>query len=339
MKKSIFLLTALLLLNSCKTSYKTSSFEATAIPSAPDYANQKYWAVLPGQYPAGLKEISATNGEKDTDVFFVYPTLLTDKKDSLWNADVDRADLRKNVIEQSVKFQASAFAKAGKLYVPFYRQSHYKIYVPPYNQQEKDSRMIAYQDVKAAFQYYLEHYNQGRPIIIASHSQGSIMCGMLLQEFFDGTPLQEQLVAAYIPGVKIQDEKFKSLKKMETPLATGGYVSWNTYKRKNFPASYEKWYKGATTTNPVTWDGVLETSFDQHLGVLNADGKIYPNALRIQVIDGLIWSSVPKIPKRFLLSFVKNYHFADINLFWKNIEKNAVDRVNAWQQKNSHDAR
>ena len=243
------------------------------------------------------------------------------------------------MITQSVKFQASAFAKAGNLYVPFYRQSHYKIYVPPYNAQEEDSRMIAYQDVKAAFQYYLAHYNQGRPIIIASHSQGSIMCGMLLKEFFDGTPLQKQLVAAYIPGVKIQDKEFEQLKKMETPLATGGYLSWNTYKRKNYPPTYEKWYKGATTTNPVSWDNTPATTFDQHLGVLNADGEIYPNALKLQVVDGLIWSSVPKIPKRFFLSFIKNYHFADINLFWKDIEKNAVDRVNEWQQNNRSNAR
>lgn len=330
---------ALLLLNSCKTTYDTLSFAATAVPLAPDYSNQKYWAVLPGQYPEDLKEITGDYVEKSADVFFVYPTLLTDKKDPLWNADINREDLRKDVITQSVKFQASAFAKAGNLYVPFYRQSHYKIYVPPYNAQEEDSRMIAYQDVKAAFQYYLAHYNQGRPIIIASHSQGSIMCGMLLKEFFDGTPLQKQLIAAYIPGVKIQDKEFEQLKKMETPLATGGYLSWNTYKRKNYPPTYEKWYKGATTTNPVSWDNTPATTFDQHLGVLNADGEIYPNALKLQVVDGLIWSSVPKIPKRFFLSFIKNYHFADINLFWKDIEKNAVDRVNEWQQNNRSNAR
>jgi len=73
--------------------------------------------------------------------------------------------------------------------------------------------------------------------------------------------------------------------------------------------------------------------------VLNADGEIYPNALKLKVVDGLIWSSVPKIPKRFLLSFVKNYHFADINLFWKDIEKNSVDRVMEWQRNNVSNAR
>jgi len=330
---------ALLLLNSCKTIYRTSSFEATAVPSAPDYSKPYYWAVLPCQYPEDLKEITGDYVEKSADVFFVYPTLLTDKKDSLWNADINRKDFREDVITRSVKFQASAFVKAGNLYVPFYRQSHYKIYVPPYNKQEEDSRMIAYQDVKAAFQYYLAHYNQGRPIILASHSQGSIMTAMLLKDFFDGTPLQEQLVAAYIPGVKIQDKEFEQLKKMDTPLATGGYLSWNTYKRKNYPPTYEKWYKGATTTNPVSWDNASTTSFEQHLGVLNADGEIYPNALKLKVVDGLIWSSVPKIPKRFLLSFVKNYHFADINLFWKDIEKNSVDRVMEWQRNHVPNAR
>ena len=77
----------------------------------------------------------------------------------------------------------------------------------------------------------------------------------------------------------------------------------------------------------------------QHLGVLNTDGKIYPKALSVECIDGMIWSTVPKIPKRFFLSFVKNYHFADINLFWKDIEKNAVDRAKAFREKYTDNAR
>ena len=43
--------------------------------------------------------------------------------------------------------------------------------------------------------------------------------------------------------------------------------------------------------------------------------------------------------KNDFLSFVKNYHFADINLFWKDIEQNAVNRVKSWHQKNKADAR
>ena len=104
--------------------------------------------------------------------------------------------------------------------------------------------------------------------------------------------MQKQLVAAYVPGVKFQDDKFKNLKKMDSPLATGGYVSWNTYKRNNYPSSYEKWYKGATTTNPVTWDNKIETTFEQPTGgdvtaitVIDADGRTIGSADRQDIMD------------------------------------------------------
>jgi len=105
--------------------YKTLPFSETPIPEAPDYTSNESWAVLPGQYPEELVSISGKSSESDIDVFFVYPTLLTDKKDFSWNADLNREDIRKNVLTKSVKFQASSWAKAGNIYVPFYRQSHY----------------------------------------------------------------------------------------------------------------------------------------------------------------------------------------------------------------------
>jgi len=67
---------------------------------------------------------------------------------------------------------------------------------------------------------------------------------------------------------------------------------------------------------------------------LYSDKKIYPNSLTVERIDGMLWASVPKVPKRIFLSFIKNYHFADINLFWKDIQQNAVDRTAAWLQQN-----
>lgn len=157
----------------------------------------------------------------------------------------------------------------------------------------------------------------------------------LIQEFFDNKPLQTKLIAAYLVGVKIQNSMFNKIKELETPEATGGFVSWNTYKKNKLPKRYEQWYKGGVTTNPITWNEEKQTNEAQHLGVLNSDKKIYPQSLTVEVIDGMLWSSVPKIPKRFLLSFVKNYHFADINLFWADIEQNAVLRTKTWFKQNS----
>ena len=103
------------------------------------------------------------------------------------------------------------------------------------------------------------------------------MCGMLLQEFFDGTPLQTIMVA-YVPGVKFQDDKFESEENGRAPCNWRN-VSWNTYKRKTIhpPMINGIW---GQQINPITWDKATTTSFDQHLGVLNADS--YPNALRLQ---------------------------------------------------------
>ena len=60
------------------------------------------------------------------------------------------------------------------------------------------------------------------------------------------------------------------------------------------------------------------------------DKKIYPNSLTVDVKDGLLWVSLPKVPKRFLLSFIRDYHNFDVNLFWQDIRENASLRVSSF---------
>src|SRR3546814_4733126 len=57
----------------------------------------------------------------------------------------------------------------------------------------------AYRDVAAAFDYFLSQ-NEGRPLILAAHSQGSLHLIRLLHEKVAGTPLASQIVAAYVVG-------------------------------------------------------------------------------------------------------------------------------------------
>ena len=261
--------------------------------------------------------------------------MFLDRKDTRWNADVNDELLNKDIINKPIKYQASAFGKAGNIYVPFYRQSHYKVYVNPFNKYEEKSREIAYSDIKRAFEYYLDNYNNGKPIILAAHSQGSILSAMLLKDFFDNKPLQKKLVAAYLPGTKILDTYFKKIKKLHKSDEVGGYVSWNTYRKGSFPKKYEEWFKGGTTSNPITWDNTIKTDYEDHKGLLFTDDKLYPNSVKIIIKDGMIWSYLPRIPKRVFVVFKKDYHFADINLFWKDIEINAVERLKSWQKINS----
>jgi hypothetical protein len=329
MKKFQFLVfICLLLITSCKVKYASSEFDINKVPESPNYSKSNYWAVLPSKIPEQLKPFLKINIEDlESDVFFVYPTLLIDKKNNAWNADINDEEFNIQVLNKSIKYQASAWSNVGRIFAPFYRQSHYRIYLDSYTKQSGDSYEIAYQDVKKAFEFYLENYNNGRPIILASHSQGSGHCKRLLKEFFDGKELQKQLVVAYLPGIRVLENEFKNLKPLNTTDSYGGYVAWNSYKRGNFPKKYHDWFKGGVTSNPITWDASLTSNLEDHKGLLYTNGNFYDKNLTVEIKDGLLWVSLPKVPKRFLLSFVKNYHFADINLFWKDINFNAQLRL------------
>jgi len=50
---------------------------------------------------------------------------------------------------------------------------------------------LAYEDIKTAFEFYLKNHSHGRPIIIASHCQGTLYPGRLLKEFFENKMLQK----------------------------------------------------------------------------------------------------------------------------------------------------
>jgi len=199
------------------------------------------------------------------------------------------------------------------------------------NQGGKQAFEIAYADVKIAFEIYLEKYNNGRPIILASHSQGTTHTKRLLKDFFDGTPLQKQLIAAYIPGIGVYPNEFTHIKPMTNPTETGGFVSWNTYKKNTYPKKYNIWYKGKVASNPITWDNAITTDFFQHKGFYYINEEFYENALKITITDGLVWTSIPHFPLRLLAIFKKNYHTGDINLFWEDIRANAILRVNEWK--------
>jgi hypothetical protein len=333
MVKKIFFLAFFIVLVGCKSTHKIQGFSKKDIPSKPNYNNEKNWAVLPNSSFGELKEF--TSKEIDTlqaDVFYVYPTLNTEDDDLRWNVPVEDIEQQNKVLNKAVLFQASAFATSGKLYVPYYRQAHLRSYKMLENGGDK-ALLLAYSDVKKAFEVYLKNYNKGRPIIIASHSQGSTHAKFLLRDFFDNKPLQEKLIAAYIVGTVLKSDLFSTLKPMTKPNEIGGFVGWNTFKKGNYPKKRDV-YKGSVTTNPITWDDAKTTELYEHKGFLYSNKKIYKNVLKIEITDGLVWSTNPKFPMRFFMSFMKNYHVGDINLFWQDIRENAELRTKTWLAKN-----
>ena len=316
-------------LSACKVNYRTASFAPKT--NVIDYSNTKHWAVYDGVSSEG-KTIGAISDTTAADVFYVYPTLLIDKKDTNWNAAIDDANVNSDVIKWILPYQAAAWADAGRLFVPFYRQNHYRAFFKPYiSEGGREAIAFAYADVKAAFEYYMKFKNKGRPIILAGHSQGALHLKKILQEYFDGKPLQKQLVAAYLIGTRVMEDAFNTLRPLISPNQIGGYVSWNSYKKGKYPKYYD-WYNNAITTNPISWDNSKESLMKDHKGLLYYDNVLYEKSLAVEKINGMLWVSLPKVPKRFLMSFVKDYHRFDVTLFWEDIRQNALQRVEAFNR-------
>jgi len=330
MKFSLSFLVLLVFLLSCKTTYETQNFKLENSPETPDYNLSSSWAVLPSKYSPEFQNYASNALDTlQADVFYVYPTLNLDKEDLRWNVPIDDVIQNKKVLEKAVLMQASALAISGKVYTPFYRQAHIRSY-KMFNNGGKEALELAYQDVKKSFEVYLKKYNNGRPIIILSHSQGSTHASRLLADFFDGKELQKKLVAAYIPGMRIQPDQFNSIQPMTKPDQIGGFVSWNTFKKGHYPKLDKNWYDGGVTSNPVTWDNSKFTTLDQHKGFLYTNNKIYEKALKVEITDGLVWSSNQKFSMRLFMSLIKNYHSGDINLFWQDIRENSLLRLKTY---------
>ena len=112
-------------------------------------------------------------------------------------------------------------------------------------------------DIYAALDYFFEHYNQGRPFILAGHSQGSVMLRMALCDYFkEHTEYLERMVAAYVVRFSITPDDLKvnpALKFAEGADDTGVIVSWNTEGPGNKNAKSAVVLENAISINPLNW--------------------------------------------------------------------------------------
>lgn len=322
-----------------KLSGKTINYSFQNKTSLPDYSNLNYWAASPFKYdpsddvPKGLKDKS-----KDSlaDVFFIHPTTYTDSKlPEGWNADINDAGLNEKTDNTTILYQASVFNKYCRVFSPRYRQAN----ICAFYTEEKDAANaafdMAYEDIRNAFEYYLEHFNQGRPIIIASHSQGTLHAGRLLKEFFENGPLKEQLVCAYLVGLPVFSNYFSVLKPCSDSASAGCFVSWRTFEDGYVSSRVQNEKLKAYVTNPLTWK--MDTTFAfadlNKGGVLRNFNKVIPGLVHAQVHGNILWVNKPKFFGDFLLK-TKNFHIADYNLFYDNIRENAGLRVKNFLKKN-----
>lgn len=311
------------------------AFDAAAQPPAPDYADGKNWSALPFRADAAdalpKSETWLNDSLKEVDVFYVHPTLYM--KGKTWNADLSNKKLNKKIDEKPVHYQASVFNASCRVYAPRYRQAIIDVFYENKSTPD-DSRNaleFAYGDVKRAFEYYLHNYNHGRPIIIASHSQGSFHARKLLQEFFDTTSLKNRLVAAYIIGMSVNEAMYERIRICENEYQTGCFVGWISYKTGHEPDN--KFFFNSQNVNPVSWTtdtAPVDKARSKGAVVLNISKKrAQACATQVAANPGVLWVKT-KAP---LVRYMKNLHIVDYNLFWYDIRENVRTRISAFWKK------
>jgi hypothetical protein len=339
MLRILYLLIVIALLGSCahELNVLKNGFKDSSTPPAPDYSKSQYWACLPTKLDAAdstpLKShLKNSQSSAQADVFFIYPTIFIGNPTNQfqWNADVNDSILNYRIQTTAILNQATIFNEACRIYSPYYRQAHLYAFYTLNKKDANNALDLAYMDVKAAFEYYLTNFNQGRPIIIASHSQGSFHAERLLKEFFDGKELSKKLVVAYLVGHALKPDAFAHIAPTEKPNDIGVWISWNTFGRNFLPQNYTAYYKGALCINPLLWSS-SETFAAKKLnkGGVGLKFRFKDQMVNAQNHEGILWVSRPRL-KGIIPVKNKSWHRADMNLFYMNIRENVALRIESY---------
>ena len=337
----LFVIVALLFgtafISSCslKNYTRRINYSFQSLNGLPDYSNLDYWAAHPWKMdpsdnvPSSLIELK---NDSLADVFFIYPTTYLNPEMKLgWNAPIDDQKTNQRTDNTTILYQASVFNQHCRVFSPRYRQANLNAFYTDDIRASEEAFRIAYDDIKTAFEYYLLHFNHGRAIIIASHSQGTRHAGQLLKDFFENKPLKNKLVCAYIIGLPVFNNYFSSLKPCADSLSTGCFVSWRSFRKFVEPEFVKKEKIQAYVTNPLTWK--LDDKFAPDKlnkgGILKNFNKIKPGLVSAEVHGNILWVSRPKFFGNIFLT-AKNYHIVDYNLFYMNIRQNVYTRIRSY---------
>ena len=329
---------------------QTEDSSGEAIP-APDYSNAESWVSLPSEVT------------HKADTFFILPTVNM-KETTAGNEDIydEKKALR---FVKTFNMEKGIVDEATDVYAPYYRQTTLPCHLTDdgflsdsFLPGTEEYEEIAYNDVRAAWLYYAENCNQNRPVVLFGYSQGGEMLLRLLAEFGDGDILSDHLIAAYVIGASVDEDYLEThpyLHLAENETDTGVIVSYNAMdERAQKPDTKE------FAINPLNWRTDSEpASHNENLGytVVDTWGKITeeipsfcgayldaesgrlivtavddkatpPLSARRQVLDAM-YESTGNPP------FAKgDYHMYDLNLFYRNLQKNVAARIESFCAQN-----
>lgn len=299
MKKALFICCSAALFAACTP-------KGDIIPGEPDYSDTAQWYI-------------ADRGAA-VDVFYIVSTECDDY--GIDGRTFHYADTRNDSIRGLLYGEMVGVDKllAGELnyFSPYYRQVTMETYT---DDSLVDARMpMAYGDVRKAFNYYLEHYNQGRPFILAGFSQGAMAVVDLLKDMDDET--YSRLVAAYVIGYKVTDSN-AHIRPAKDSADLGVTICYNSVRDNScaIPLLSEG---NLMSINPVNWhtDATPALLVDPRYG--DTLTVTLDTTSLLLLIDGYTRNDY-MLP---LIGCEGNYHCLDLSLFSDCLRRNIALRAN-----------
>lgn len=307
-----------------------------AAPLPPiDYTNPANWAIY----------TPAAKADKGFDIFYIYPTLVSNKDVPLMQWD----EKTKAKVIPFAQAQLSGFKNMANLYCPYVRQLEFgrclqelegpltsdeEIKTPP---AMENSSAAGVSDAIEAFQYYLTHLNHGRPYILLGHSQGAMDLAMVL--LMNGNIMPNHgFVAAYLIGMPFKlNSNGAKLPFAKRADDVGVVVSWNTQTADCKKSIFSG--KGTYCINPLNWKtDSTPAAASANPGAMFYDyktGKIerIPNFCGA-VIDpekGALIVDLPEDLAKKYPSWRGVHHMNDLYFFYDAMVDNVLLRVRSWR--------
>lgn len=208
-----------------------------------DYSYKRNWLIRP----------KAGRLNMPVDVFFAGPTVYIHPHTEGHHIMSPRNPFYRFGALAVNWWQLQPFAHSCNCFSPHYRQlgiESLKMSVHDF----LANIQIPYEDVRNAFFYYIEHLNEGRPFILAGHSQGSSLLQELLRQEFSGGRFAGQFIAAYLPGFSMVRDDFKRFPHLKLAQAAddlGVIITYNSSARGRKPSRVIR--PGAVCVNPLNW--------------------------------------------------------------------------------------
>ena len=273
-------------------------------------------------------------GNKTVDVLLICPTV---ELQGTANADVTDEEFRRKFLG-ALNMERGIYAGCGRMFAPYYRQ----VTLPVYYLQAQEAVPYfdrAYVDVKRAFKYYLKHYNNDRPLIIAGFSQGSQLALRLVEEFRPYADFRKRVVAVYAIGFNLTEEQAKRIRGLHPAkgeLDTHSIVVFNTEDAnvnhsllvpegiRSHCINPLNWKTDATKADRAANEGACFTNYEANInreipGLTGAYIDTQRGVLKVTDIRP------DQYPAYILPDGV--YHIYDYQFFYRNLQENVRKRV------------